>query len=229
MRRMTLIAVAMSMLAGCGGKRSPPGAESAGDRAAPSSQKDASPSPAAPGPAVVPAPRDPTSAVQPPPPPATDGTAGDSSLARFDGYGDIPFGTPATDVPRLWGGELKVSGKDFNDRCYFMLPLWVRRPSDLAFMISEGRFARMSTEDPRLVAPGGARVGMTTADVRRLYPGGIEIQPHHYTDGQYLRVKDPTGGKGVLVLETDGKGDDAQVTEWRIGVPPEVDYVEGCS
>lgn len=24
-------------------------------------------------------------------------------------------------------------------------------------------------------------------------------------------------------------GDDAEVTAWRVGVPPEVDYVEGCS
>ncbi|HWI23748.1 MAG TPA: lectin, partial [Lysobacter sp.] len=33
-------------------------------------------------------------------------------------------------------------------------------------------------------------------------------------------------GKGVLVFETDAAG---KVTAWRAGVPPQVDYVEGCS
>ena len=37
------------------------------------------------------------------------------------------------------------------------------------------------------------------------------------------------GGNGVLLFETDGKGDDDKVTAWRIGVPSQVDYVEGCS
>ena len=32
-----------------------------------------------------------------------------------------------------------------------------------------------------------------------------------------------------MLFETDGKGDDAKVTAWRIGVPSQVDYVEGCS
>ena len=57
----------------------------------------------------------------------------------------------------------------------------------------------------------------------------VEEQPHKYSEGLYLRVEDTAGGTGVLLFETDGKGDDAKVTEWRSGVPPQVDYVEGCS
>ena len=67
---------------------------------------------------------------------------------------------------------------------------------------------------------------MTADDVRALYPK-VEAQPHKYDPaGQVLRVADPAGGKGVLVLELDKDG---RVDEWRIGVPPQVDYVEGCS
>ena len=32
-------------------------------------------------------------------------------------------------------------------------------------------------------------------------------------------------GEGALVFETDTQG---RVTHWRAGVPPQVDYVEGC-
>ena len=41
-----------------------------------------------------------------------------------------------------------------------------------------------------------------------------------------LRVSAPDGGNGALVLELDAEG---RVDEWRVGVPPQVDYVEGCS
>jgi hypothetical protein len=37
---------------------------------------------------------------------------------------------------------------------------------------------------------------------------------------------DPKGGKSALVFEVDPSG---KATDWRIGVPPQVDYVEGCS
>ena len=59
--------------------------------------------------------------------------------------------------------------------------------------------------------------------------GKVEEQPHAYTNGQYLRIEDPAGGKGVLVFETDGKDAASKVLRWRIGVAPQVDYVEGCS
>lgn len=57
--------------------------------------------------------------------------------------------------------------------------------------------------------------------------GRIEERPHKYVeDGKYLRLRDEAGDDGVLLFATDGHG---KVTEWRIGVPPQVDYVEGCS
>jgi len=92
----------------------------------------------------------------------------------------------------------------------------------------DGHGERFDVRRDDVAAPGGGKVGMRKAQVAALY-AGIEEGPHKYTDGQYLRVKDPAGGSGVMVFETDGAGDDATVTEWRIGIPPQVDYVEGCS
>ncbi len=154
---------------------------------------------------------------------------GDRDLARFDGYGDIRFGTAAADMPEVWGGELRTLGKEANPECYFMTPKWVRAPADFNFMIGDGRFVRFGTEDATFAAPGGGRVGMARSEIDRLYAGRIEQRPHKYSDGLYLRIRDEAGGDGVLVFETDGKADTAKVTEWRVGVPPQVDYVEGCS
>ena len=128
-----------------------------------------------------------------------------------------------------WGGELKEVGKEYNERCYFMTPAWAKTPSEFNFMVGDGKFARFGTESAKYVAPGGGKVGMTKAGIAALYAGRIEEQPHKYSDGQYLRIKDAAGGNGVLIFETDARNDAAKVTEWRVGVPPEVDYVEGCS
>ena len=64
---------------------------------------------------------------------------------------------------------------------------------------------------------------MLRTDLERLYPDRIEAMPHKYVEGaQTLRVAE---GDRALVFETDVAG---RVTEWRIGTPPQVDYVEGC-
>lgn len=200
--------------------------------------------------ADVPAPETTTPAVKPPVSQASTTTSPDASLpepgeasnvlpasnpdgdddqASFTGYGEMKFGIAAAAMEKAWGGELKTLGKESNDTCYFMTPAWVKTPAEFNFMIGDGTFARFGTESARFLAPGGGKVGMRKAEIAALYAGSIEEQPHKYGDGQYLRIKDAGGGKGVLIFETDGKGDAAKVTEWRVGVPPQVDYVEGCS
>lgn len=208
--------VLVAALAACTSERAPAPAEKT---EAPSDVATGAPSPERETPAAS------APDASPAPAPQPDGA---ETRASFSGYGDIRFGTLAADMGKAWGGELKEVGKDFNERCYFMTPAWVQTTAEFNFMISEGKFARVGSESAKQPAPGGGMVGMTRAQLAALYTG-IEEQPHHYTDGLYLRIKDAAGGPGVLVFEIDGKGDRAKVTEWRVGLPPEVDYVEGCS
>jgi hypothetical protein len=154
---------------------------------------------------------------------------GDRDLARFDGYGEVRFGAAAADMERAWGGKLNTLGKEGNESCYFMTPPWVKVPAEFNFMIGDSRFARFGTESDTFTAPGGGKVGMTKGEIAKRYAGRVEERPHKYTDGQYLRITDLAGGAGVLVFETDGNDDAATVTEWRVGLAPEIDYVEGCS
>ncbi len=147
------------------------------------------------------------------------------ALARYDGYGDLRFGMTAAEATRAWGGELKAL-PDAREPCHYLTPKWVKVPADFALMIENERFVRYDVGTDRETAPGGGRVGMTAAEMAQRYPG-IEHRPHKYVEGaQVLRITDPAGGKGVLVFETDKAG---KVTAWRAGVPPQVDYVEGCS
>lgn len=147
----------------------------------------------------------------------------------FAGFGPANFGATAEDVRMAWGGDLGDAKPSEPGGCYYLIPQPVGTEGyRTAFMIEGDKFARIDMRRDDVTAPGGGKVGMTKAQVAALYTG-IQEQSHKYTDGLYLRIKDAAGGNGVLLFEADGKGDDAKVTAWRIGVPPQVDYVEGCS
>lgn len=150
----------------------------------------------------------------------------DLGLVRMDGYGDMRFGMTADEARQAWDGELKGVG-DEGATCYYLTPRWIEAPSDFAFMFEHGKFVRYDVGTGREIAPGGGKVGMDADEIRSLYAGRVEETPHKYVEGgKYLGVEDISGGKGKLVFAT---GEDGKVTSWRVGVPPQVDYVEGCS
>jgi len=211
---MALLA-ALATLAGCG------------ERASPTAGTEATPPAAAEAAATVPASE----------PPASTERAGGSlrvdapaaGTITFQGFGPAKFGASAEEVRMAWGGDLGDAKPDQPGGCHYLIPQPVGTEGyRTAFMIEGDKFVRMDVHRDDVAAPGGGKAGMTKAQVAALYPA-IEEQPHHYTDGLYLRIKDPAGDNGVLVFEIDGKGEQARVTEWRVGLPPQVDYVEGCS
>ena len=152
-----------------------------------------------------------------------DASANAGGVPEWNGIGGAVFGMDEAAFRQAWRGEL--SAFEFEDKasCFHLWPATQEHATELAFMFGDGKFVRYGTGGKALAAPGGGRVGMTRADIESRYPGRIEQTPHKYTDGQYLRI---TQGDDVLVFETDGAG---TVTEWRVGVPPYVDYVEGCA
>lgn len=145
--------------------------------------------------------------------------------AHFDGYGHAVFGMDADQVRSVWVGELGGEPAA-GGTCFQLHPLAPLAHPDFALMFEDGRFVRYSVSNDELIAPGGGRRGMDIAQIQRLYPGRVEQRPHKYVEGgQYLRITDNGGSDGVLVFETDASGN---VTGWRVGVPPQIDYVEGC-
>lgn len=208
-RNLPAFSLMVLALAACSADRAPAPADDVATRP----DASAEPAPADP----VPQPAEPA--------PASPAPAPADGLARFDGYGDMRFGMTAVQTRQAWGGELNGIAAE-GETCYHLSPKWVKAPAELAFMVESDKFVRYSSEDAKLVAPGGGRIGMSQAQIEALYPGRVEVQPHKYSDGKYLRIKDTGGGNAVLIFETDAKG---VVDEFRVGVPPQVDYVEGCS
>lgn len=210
--RLSLLAVALLALGLSACQREPAPAPAESSAAAP--EVNPAPIDDQPAESVPPA----TAPVSSPPPSAAAG------MTRFDGYGDLRFGMTAAQARQAWGGELK--GKpDEAGGCYYLQPIWGTNPRDFGFMVEDDKFVRVDVGNDKEIAPGGGKKGMSADEIGKLYAGRVEVQPHKYESGaKVLRINDASGG--VLVFET---GKDGKVARWRVGIPPQVDYVEGCS
>jgi hypothetical protein len=95
-------------------------------------------------------------------------------------------------------------------------------------MFAKGRVVRIDVFKPGAKTASGAGVGDTDEQVKRMYPGRITVQPHHYEpQGHYLNyspASEAERGYGI-VFETDG----LRVTSFRTGTLAAIALVEGCS
>ena len=165
----------------------------------------------------------------PAPTPAADDTAapaGPVSQASFLGYGDMKLGSTVEEARAAWGGELNGAPME-GTTCHYLWPKWITRPADFAFMMEDGRFVRYDVGTDKETAPGGGKVGMSVEELQKLYGGAPKGAPHKYMQGgQYLSMDAGDVAPTRLVFEVDAAG---KVTSWRVGLSPQVEYVEGCS
>ncbi|TDU31431.1 hypothetical protein DFR24_0799 [Panacagrimonas perspica] len=154
------------------------------------------------------------------PPPVTE-------VTRFDGFGPARFGEAEESVRIAWGRPLEAAGSE-DCRQLFAEPLATRaQGKGVSFMLVDGKFARYDIGTANYPAPGGAVVGDPMARVIEQHGTRVELQPHKYVEGAKTLIVTPEGGGDArLVFETSPDG---TITRWRIGVPPAIFFVEGCS
>ena len=163
----------------------------------------------------------------PAPAPDTAVAATPDSQARFDGYGDMKLGSTVDEAKAAWAGELKEGVPAAGSTCHYLSPTWASTPSEFGFMMEDGKFVRYDVGTAKEIAPGGGKVGMVVEQLKLLYGDALQSAPHKYVEGgKVFTVAASDGSPGKLVFEADGVG---KVTAWHVGLPPQVDYVEGCS
>jgi hypothetical protein len=147
--------------------------------------------------------------------------------AGFSGFGPAKFGGNEEAIRKSWGRPLKASKPAKGMSCYYLYSDTLPHQRGVSFMLEDGRFVRYDVHDPRQTAPGNIVVGDSSATIMQAYAGHVHNQPHKYIDGaRTLIVTPPQNTQARLIFETDAND---RVVEWRVGVPPQVYYVEGCS
>lgn len=210
--RLAVVLIPMLMLAACSKAPQPDAAPGTAPTAAASS-----PTPdTTRAPPQIPDPK-------PAPPAVTPDTA---ASPRPDGYGDLRFGMNSDEARAAWGGEL-LGDEPGPENCAYLRPKWADGTAQFGLMFEGGKFVRYDVGTDREAAPGGGKVGMTRAQIEALYPGRVAVELHKYVPGAVeLRIADPAAKGRAILFETDAQG---RVTHWRVGVEPQVDYVEGCA
>jgi len=127
------------------------------------------------------------------------------------------------EVRAAW--KTPLQGEVPDDYCHALRPEGAQG-RDVVLMIEGRRLVRYDVDSDRILAPGGGKVGMSLGQLQSLYPDRGDVTPHKYDDkGHNLRVRPATEGGALINFEIDGDGN---VSAWRVGQTPQVDYVEGC-
>lgn len=151
----------------------------------------------------------------------------DPAVINFEGFGPAKFGASEEEVRMAWGRPLEAGTPAEGATCYQLrMEPMPENGKGILFLFEDGKFARYDVDVPLHVAPGDLTTGMTADKVEAAFPGRVESQPHKYVEGaRNLVVSPENGGEARLVFETDAAG---TIVSWRIGLPPQIHYVEGC-
>ena len=155
--------------------------------------------------------------------PVPGSAASPADTVGANGFGAVRFGIDRVDAEKSAGGALEAPDTD-GKACY--IAQRAGQP-EIAYMFVDGKLARIDVRTPGVLADGGGRVGMQADEIRTLYAGHLSEQPDKYDpDARLLKVGGDKPGVGGIIFEVDGKG---VVIRYRAGLPPALDYVEGCS
>jgi hypothetical protein len=142
-----------------------------------------------------------------------------NSHLGMDGMGPVRIGMALEEVRSLVGPIEDDNTGDTS--CYFVGLL--NGPDGVSFMIIDNRVARIDIDNPAISTDRGVRIGAAEEDIKRVYGENVEVGPHFYTGGHYVRVAAPER-KRLMLFETE----DGLVNTYRAGETDAVNFVEGC-
>ena len=150
-------------------------------------------------------------------------TVSDLALSE-DGLGQIQIGMTLGDAVNM---GLLNERPDMKPACDFVFPaVGAGIPFGVNVMVVKGKIARIDVDTGTVTTEDGAKIGDSEDRVKGIYGDELKISPHKYIEGgHYMTVLGDSASAGkAIVFETDGK----QVTMFRAGRIPEVEWVEGC-
>ncbi len=166
---------------------------------------------------------EPDTSVQPPKPqPSQPPLPSANWIVTAEGIGPVKAGMTIAEANSAVGNSLDLPSA--LQECDYTRTK--NAPTGVGFMIEKGRIVRADVRNNNEVKTAeGAGIGDTEATIMSLYPGQVTVRPAKYTSGHSLLVTPLTGARDTrIVFETDGK----TVTQFRSGMLPAVEYVEGC-
>lgn len=147
--------------------------------------------------------------------------ASDVWIIREDGVGPAKVGMTLPQLNVALHEKFALPEEKGDQGCFYVHP---SRHSHIAFMIEDGRLARVDIDAPGIPTAEGIQVGDSELQARQIYGTRLRIEPQKYTDeGHYLTVHSSNGQYGVRFETEKGK-----IQRFYAGRFAAVQYVEGC-
>ena len=144
----------------------------------------------------------------------------------FGALGPIRAGMKVEDVLRL-ADFSGMERRQAAESCWYLSYGADQKVAAPAFrlMILDGRVARIEiTGASTLHTFSGARLGSTEDDLKLLYGGRLDVQPHKYDEhGHTISFRSADGASGLRFETSAGK-----VTAIQSGSWDQLHFVEGC-
>lgn len=149
--------------------------------------------------------------------------AAPAAPVTMHGIGALRIGMPVAVLRRL-GARTREAPEEPGGCHYWGLP----GREGIALMIYANRLVRIDISNPAYRTASGARVGMSEAEVRRIYGAALRVEPHPYTgpEGRYLVYQARSEPYG-LIFETSHEN--GRALSMRVGRWENVQWIEGCS
>ena len=146
--------------------------------------------------------------------------AADPWMVGPQGAGPVRIGMTAEELRAALGLERSPAGE-----CEYVTPTGA--PKGLTVMVADGHVVRLDVaRDSAASTSVGVHPGDREKRVRKLLGPDIDVTPHKYVEGgHYMAAPTDANETTWWVVETDGR----RVTAVRMGMKPQVDWVEGCS
>ena len=140
----------------------------------------------------------------------------------LDGLGPIRAGMTVEEVLRL-ADFPGLERRKPNGDCWYLN--YHGNGADFDLMIMGGRVVRIEIKGASTLHTfSGARIGSTEEDLRKLYGGRLDIQPHKYDEqGHTITFQAADGLHGLRFETSAGKVRVMQAGPWE-----HLHYVEGC-
>lgn len=144
-------------------------------------------------------------------------------VLTLEGLGPIKIGMSLSTVNALKGIKLKGTKPGIGeDSCYLES---IQGITGVTLMIAENKVARINIDTKHFKTTAGAHLGMSESQLRSIYQGKLEKEPHRYeAKGHYYTLEDQENHR-ALRFETKSN----KIIRMYTGRDPEVYFVENCS
>jgi hypothetical protein len=151
---------------------------------------------------------------------AVHALAADTRIVRDNGVGPVKIGMTLAQLSSVLHEKLSKD-ESGTEGCFYAKS---RGHDHIAFMIIDGRVARIDVDAPGVVTLSGLQVGDSEAHARKVYGPKLTLTAHQYVEtGHYLTVRSDDPCYGVRFETDNGK-----ITMYYAGNYDAIQYVEGC-